>query len=203
MSGLNYRSANDPQRQIHKRFLLIDTPGHGKLRYYALENLIKPQHLKGIIFMVDAATLSAGDNKYEVDSAREAAEYLHDVLLQLQKRTTSSKTTKATKAIPVLIAANKLDLFTALPAALTTTILESEITNVRSSKAKGLLDSGVGLNEADPGEGKDWLGDGSEGRFEFPQMTEVRAPVTVLGGNVLGGNGADIGLWLEWIRSNL
>ena len=45
---------------------------------------------------------------------RQTADYLHDVLLLLQKRTPVVK--KVLKEVAVLIAANKMDLFTALPA---------------------------------------------------------------------------------------
>ncbi|MCJ1258232.1 hypothetical protein MMC24_006063 [Lignoscripta atroalba] len=188
---------------MHKRFLLIDTPGHGKLRYRALESLVKPQNLKGIIFMVDAANLSAGDGAQGLEGPREAAEYLHDILLQLQKRSMNSKTSRAPSEIPVLVAANKIDLFTALPALLVKTVLESEITSVRNSKARGLLDSGIAMNDMNAGEEKDWLGDGLEGKFEFSQMDEVNVSVAVAGGNVVGPDGADVTKWWDWIGSNL
>ena len=196
-----YRSTNDPSLQVHKRFLLVDTPGHGKLRYHALESIVKPQNLKGIIFLVDAANISTSSDGHGGEGLREAAEYLHDVLLQLQKRSSVSKTSRAPKELPVLVAANKLDLFTALPAPLVRTALESEITKVRSSRGKGLLDSGTGMNEVD--EERDWLGDGGDGAFNFSQMEEVNVPVAVIGGNVTGTDNADIAKWWDWIGGNL
>lgn len=198
-----YRSVNDPSNQVHKKFLLIDTPGHGKLRHHAFETMVKPQNLKGIIFMVDAADLSMGNSGTGNETLRQTAEYLHDVLLLLQKRSTSSQTSKAPKELPVLIAANKLDLFTALPAPLVKQALESEISNVRSSRTKGLLDSGIGINDLDIGEEKEWLGDGGDGKFEFSQMDEVNVAVSVAGGNVLGADGPDVKQWWNWIASNL
>lgn len=198
-----YRSANDPSNQVHKKFLLVDTPGHGKLRHHAFETVVKPQNLKGIIFMVDAADLSMVNSGTGNESLRQTAEYLHDVLLLLQKRSTSSKTSKAPKELPVLIAANKLDLFTALPAPLVKTALELEISNVRSSRTKGLLDSGIGINDLDIGEEKEWLGDGGDGKFEFSQMDDVNVAVSVAGGNVLGADGPDVKQWWNWIASNL
>ena len=199
-----YRSANDPSNQAHKKFLLADTPGHGKLRHHAFDSIIKPQNLRGIIFMVDAAEISmGGSNVTGNESLRQAAEYLHDILLLLQKRSTNSKTTKAPKELPVLVAANKLDLFTALPAPLVKTALESEISNVRSSRTKGLLDSGIGMNDQDIGEEKEWLGDGGDGKFEFSQMDEVNVSVSVAGGNVLGADGPDVNQWWDWIANNL
>lgn len=195
-----YRSVNDPSNHAHKKFILVDTPGHGKLRYYATDALVKPQNLKGIIFMVDAADIAGGRGN---ESLRQTAEYLHDLLLLLQTRSTKFKSSKALAELPLLIAANKLDLFTALPAPLVKTSLEAEITNVRSSKNKGLLDSGIDMNEMDAGDEKDWLGDGGDGKFEFTQMEEVGVPITVIGGNVQGAEGPDVQKWWDWIGSNL
>ena len=160
--------------------------------------------MKGIIFMVDAADLSTGSSIVGgIEGLREAAEYLHDVLLLLQRRSTSSKTSKAPKEMPVLIAANKMDLFTALPAPLVKSSLEAEITKVRNSRNKGLLDSGVAMSDDGAGEEKEWLGDGGEGKFEFPQMEEVNVLVSVKGGNVTGADGADVKQWWDWVGSNL
>ncbi|KAK4693387.1 signal recognition particle receptor subunit beta, partial [Lecanoromycetidae sp. Uapishka_2] len=198
-----YRSVNDPSNQAHKKIILADTPGHGKLRHHAFNSVLKPQNLKGIIFMVDAADISTSSAGGGNDSLRQAAEYLHDLLLLLQKRSTSLKSTRGPKELPVLVAANKLDLFTALPAPLVKTALESEITNVRSSRGKGLLDSGIGMNDLDIGEEKEWLGDGGEGKFEFSQMVEVNVLVSVAGGNVMGPDGPDVKQWWEWIGSNV
>ncbi len=195
-----YRSANDPSLKVHKKFLLADTPGHGKLRYHAFENIIKPHNIKGIIFMVDAADLSGGQGD---EGLRQTAEYLHDLLLLLQTRSTKAKSSRAPQELPVLIAANKLDLFTALPAVLVKTSLESEITKIRTSRDKGLFDSGVDMNEMDAGEEKDWLGGGSDGKFEFSQLEEFNVPVTILGGNVVGPNRPDVEKWWDWIGSNL
>ena len=190
-----YRSVNDPSLEVHKRFLLVDTPGHGKLRHHAIDSIVKPQHLKGIIYVVDAASISSGS-----PGLREAAEYLHDILLLLQKRAAVSK---STKEIAVLIAANKMDLFTALPASMVKSVLEQEITNIRASRAKGLLDSGIAMTDLDAGDEKDWLGEGGEGKFEFSQMEEVNVSVTVAGGNVGSSGENDVTKWWDWIGGNL
>lgn len=197
----NYRSANDPANQVHKRFLLADTPGHGKLRHHAFDSIVKRENTKGIIFMVDAANLasSSGTAVDEINGLRETAEYLHEILLVLQKRATGARTSKAPKDIAFLIAANKLDLFTALPPALVKSVLESEISKVRDSRTTGLLGSGIGMNELAMEDEKDWLGDGGEALFEFKQMEEVGLSVEVLGGNVVGADGADVAAWWAWI----
>jgi signal recognition particle receptor subunit beta len=137
----HYRSPGDPAYERARRFLLHDTPGHGKLRHFATSQLVNPTNLHGIIFVVDAATIA------EEPGLNESAEYLHDVLLALQKRYTGAKTSKGPKEIPVLVAANKLDLFTALPPHLVKISLEKEISEVRRRRAKGLKDSGVGLGD--------------------------------------------------------
>lgn len=198
MGSDKYRSVNDPTNQAHKKFLLIDTPGHGKLRHVALENLTNPQNLKGLIFVVDAATLSAGD-----EGLRQTADYLHDILLVLQKRMAGNKALKALKEISVLIAANKMDLFTALPAALVKSTLESEITKVRTSRSKGLLDSGIGIDEGADDNQDDWLGEVGSTDFKFYQMEEFDVTVEVVGGNVAGGEGPMVDKWWKWISERL
>lgn len=151
--------------------------------------------MQGIIFMVDAAALSSDTS----EGARQTAEYLHDVLLQLQKQVTESKSSKARKEMPVLIAANKLDLFTALPAPTVKSKLESEITKVRKSRSEGLLDSGIGSKDLDVGNEGDWLGDMGDGEFKFSQLEEFNVQIKVAGGNVTGADGSEVKQWWEWI----
>lgn len=194
-----YQSANDPSNQAHKKFLLVDTPGHGKLRHHALDNITSPQNLRGIIFLVDAASLSTGDK-----ALLQTSEYLHDILLLLQKRMTASKTSKFPKEIPLLIAANKMDLFTALPAPLVKTTLETEIGKVRSSRAKGLLDSGIGMGDAiEVDDTDDWVGEVGSSQFKFSQMVEFNISVEVIGGSVVATDGSEIERWWNWVEQRL
>ena len=152
--------------------------------------------------MVDAAEIAAGQTGAAENGAlRETAEYLYNVLVLLQKRASNVKTSRGPNELPLLIAANKLDLFTALPAALIKTKLENEISKIRISRSKGLLDSGIGMNEMD--EEKEWLGDGGEGKFEFAQMQEFNISVKVIGGNVMGSDGPEVKQWWAWIGSNI
>ncbi|KAF1960633.1 P-loop containing nucleoside triphosphate hydrolase protein [Byssothecium circinans] len=195
----HYRSPGDPAYERSRRFLLVDTPGHGKLRRFATTQLVTPSNVRGIIFVVDAAAVA------EDAGLNETAEYLHDVLLALQKRYTGAKTSKGPKDIPVLIATNKLDLFTALPPHLVKLQLEKAISEVRKNRAKALKDSGVALGGEDDGvdEEREWLGEGGEVSFEFAQMEHVGISVVVKGGNVIGGEGADAKSWYEWIAEQL
>ncbi|OAL48091.1 P-loop containing nucleoside triphosphate hydrolase protein [Pyrenochaeta sp. DS3sAY3a] len=196
----HYRSPGDPQFERSRRFLLLDTPGHGKLRHFATTALADPKTIRSIIFVVDAAAIA------EDAGLTDAAEYLHDVLLALQKRYTSAKSSKGPRDIPVLIAANKMDLFTALPANLVKLQLEKGITAVRANRAKALRDAGAALSggEDEVDEEKEWLGEGGEGAFEFSQMREIGTTVDVVGGNVLGGKEkGDVGAWWAWIAQGL
>ncbi|KAI1006183.1 hypothetical protein K3495_g2039 [Podosphaera aphanis] len=187
-----YRSINDPSNKSHETFILIDTPGHGKLRHHALKNLTEPQNLRGIIFIVDATTLTVGE-----DGLNEAATYLHDVLLLLQK---TAEASKGSKEIPVLIATNKMDLFTALPVALIKKNLETEITKVRSSRSKSLLDSDISMNNGE--EDDNWLGEVGSRDFKFSQMDEFNIPIEIQAGNVLGES-PSVTKWWTWISERL
>ncbi|OHE98338.1 signal recognition particle receptor beta subunit [Colletotrichum orchidophilum] len=187
----------------HTKFLLVDTPGHGKLRNYALGKLAsitsggsKSSKLKAIVFMVDAAAI--GEN----EALAPTASYLYEVLLGLQKRAASSKSSKPPPPIPVLVAANKTDLFTALPGALVKSNLEAEITRIRSSRSKGLLDSGVGIDEVGSEEHDDWLGAYGTEKFTFDQLREFDVDVDVIAGNVTGSTtGPD--RWWSWIAQRI
>jgi signal recognition particle receptor subunit beta len=195
----HYRSPGDPAYERSRRFILHDTPGHGKLRSHTTTTLADPKTVSGIIFVVDAAAID------EDAGLNEAAEYLHDVLLSLQKRYTTAKTSKGPKEIPVLVAANKMDLFTALPAAAVKSKLERAISAVRNNRAKALRDGGAVLNGGDDvDEEKEWLGEGGEGSFEFEQMREIGTTVDVLGGNVSQGRSVgDVAGWWKWIGEHL
>ena len=152
--------------------------------------------------MVDAADLSSSSGVDGHDSLRQTAEYIHDTLLLLQTRSAKIGP-KGGKALPFLIAANKLDLFTALPAKLVKSVLESEIAKVRDSRSKGLLDSGIGMNDSLPGEDMEILGEGSDIPFKFSQMEDSKIDITVEGGNVVGADGPDVEKWWNWIAEQL
>ena len=114
-----------------------------------------------------------------------------------------TRTSRAPAAVPVLIAANKLDLFTALPAALVRSRLETELGRIRKTRSKGLLEASVGTDEVDaPEEGDDWLGEFGSEKFSFNQMREFDVEVDVVGGNVLG-EGPGVGKWWSWIADKI
>lgn len=198
----SYRDDLDAAGATAARFLLVDTPGHGKLRHHALARLApdaaRDAKLRALVFVVDAAALS------EPDVLADAAAYLYDVLLRLQKRMGSTRTSKAPYAIPVLVAANKTDLFTALPAKLVKSNLEKELGRIRRTRSKGLLDSGVGADELAAGgdDSDEWLGEYGSDEFKFTQLREFDIEVEVEGGSVLGEK-PNVDKWWAWIASNL
>lgn len=219
----SYRDDLDASGASHKKFLLIDTPGHPKLRGAAIARLADSKYslnpsttarstttdnnkLKAVVFVVDAAGLADDSTSGSGNDAslQSTASYLYDVLLTLQKRASSEKGKKK-ESLPVLVAANKLDLFTALPAALVKSNLEAELGRIRSARSKGLLDSGVGVDDdvAGGGEESEWLGEYGSEKFSFKQMlNEFDIEVDVIGGNVVGdGAGAD--KWWRWIAEKV
>lgn len=206
-----YRSVNDPSlKEASKnpvKYRLQDTPGHGKLR--ASQGIAELQSmaastdtktkLRGVIFMVDTAAL------VDETTLRDTATYLHDVLLILQKRALGKgkSSTKRAAEIPVLVAANKQDLFTALPPGSVREKLEAEIDRIRKSKTKGLMDASMDSAGLDAEE-DDVLGDDdAQGVFSFKLLEQVGIKVDVTGGAVKGDQqeeyGSGVRRWEEWV----
>ncbi|POR37524.1 Uncharacterized protein TPAR_02290 [Tolypocladium paradoxum] len=196
-SRTSFRNHDDASG-THTKFLLVDTPGHAKLRTVAMGRLARADKLRAVVFVVDAAALG------ERDALAPAAAYLYDVLLHLQKLATGSGERKAAraKAVPVLVAANKMDLFTALPAAMVRAHLETELTRIRASRSKGLLDSGVGVDDVGSEEQHGWLGEYGSEKFTFEQMREFDIDVDVVGGSVMAEH-ADVDKWWWWIAQRV
>jgi signal recognition particle receptor subunit beta len=176
---------------------MIDTPGHGKLRLEQSMSHLHDPAVRGIIFVVDSSVLDSSDTTV----LRDTASYLHDVLLALQRRITGKGTSKAKTEIPVLIAANKQDLVTALPTGAVKDRLQTEIERVRSSRSKGLTTVGQEVSEDED----DVLGGGGEEKFSFKLMQEeYRIDVDVVGGAVKGEEASKgVRRWEEWIGSLL
>ena len=201
-SSSSWRDDLDAKGATATKFLLVDTPGHGKLRHYAAGRLTaegtQSARLKAVVFVVDAAALS------EPDALADAAAYLYDVLLALQRRMGSTRTSKAPYAIPVLVAANKTDLFTAHPAKLVRNSLERELGRIRRTRSKGLLDSGVAQDGALAGgdDADDWLGEYGSSDFKFDQMREFDTEVDVISGNIVG-DGPGVDAWWNWMGSRI
>lgn len=208
-SNSKYTDDLDSTGAVAKKFLLVDTPGHGKLRRAtALARLgpaaTKAHKLQGVVYMVDSAALGEEAGSDSDAGLAGAAAFLYDVLLILQKRMGASNSSKAPETIPVLIAANKADLFTALPAPLIKAQLEAELGRIRTTRSKGLLDSGVGVDDVDVGaaaEDDDWLGEYGSKAFSFAQLREFDIDIDVIAGSVVGTPGVD--KWWTWIAQKI
>ncbi|OAA58979.1 srp receptor beta subunit [Niveomyces insectorum RCEF 264] len=228
-----YRTDLDAAGATAKKFLLVDTPGHGKLRGATLARLARAGrigkagkgggagdvgggtggggsasdgNLKAIVFMVDAAALTEPEAGSTTASA---APYLYDLLLSLQKaRVSSSSSASSTSMpdLPILVAANKADLFTALPAPRVQSYLEAELGRLRATRSKGLLDSSVGADEVGADgvadESETWLGAYGTERFAFDQLREFGIAVDVVGGNVVG-EGPGVDKWWSWLADKI
>ncbi|KKA19337.1 SRP receptor beta subunit (Srp102) [Rasamsonia emersonii CBS 393.64] len=207
-----YRSVNDPSLSEASRnpvkYELKDTPGHGKLRgsqglsylETSLNSKKEKERTRGVIFVVDAAALSEGG-----ENLRDAAGYLHDILLLLQKNALNKGSRSFSKVgdpVSVLVAANKQDLFTALPPGSVRNKLETEIDRIRKSRKRGLMDASVGsgINED---EDEVLGGDDGHGIFSFNLLEEVGIKVDVVGGAVKAEGDTDpragVRKWEEWI----
>jgi len=154
---------------------------------------------------VDAASLAEG-----AENLRDYAGYLYDILLVLQKVILSKRisSVKAGANIPILVAANKQDLFTALPPGSVKQKLESEIDRIRQTRQKGLLDASAGP-EHNENEDEVLGGDGG-GAFTFQGLEDdIGVKVDVVGGFAKVENEKDdasatgIRKWEEWIGSCL
>jgi signal recognition particle receptor subunit beta len=210
-----HRSPHDAAALARRKLLLADTPGHGKLRHLALDELERGKATAravaagGVVFVVDAAGLGAEDAG-AAGGLREAAGYLHDALLLLQRQVAAGR---RRRGVPVLVAANKMDLFTALPAGMVRASLEAEISRQRSTRARGIAGAasagkkGEGLDTAadalDEGRDEgDVLAGESEGRFEFARMAEWGIEVAVVGGSAAGEE-ASVDGWWDWIAEHV
>jgi len=178
-ASAKYRAEADPSRAGTARFLLQDTPGHGKLRPRAAD-LVAAETTAGVVFVVDSSA----------QEWRDAGEYLYAVLLRIQKLQ-EARGVKA-KSFPVLVACNKSDLFTALPAARIRRLLEDEMGRVREARSRGIV--GVGEEEREDDE---WLGEGGSGSFTFEALEEAGIQVEFAGGSTLAdGWRQPLGKWV-------
>ncbi|GLB00555.1 hypothetical protein ABZX51_007649 [Aspergillus tubingensis] len=210
-----YRSVNDTSlKDISKnpvKYRVWDTPGHGKLRgSQGLATLLSmatskdvKSKLRGVLFMIDTAAL------VEAETLRDTASYLYDVLLALQNRALKKgkNSAKAASEIPVLLVANKQDLFTALPPGSVREKLEAEIDRIRKSKSKGLMDASA---DAGIDEGEDDILGSTDTRIKFTFRSledEIGLTVDIVGGAVKsdeeGNLGAGVRKWEEWIGQRL
>lgn len=187
---------------------IYDTPGHGKLRNSESLSLLSTllsgskkknfRKLRGVIFMVDSAALGT-DN----DALLDAARYLHDCLLVLQRRGYRDERIldlKKMPFIPVLLAANKQDLFTALPPTAVREKIQDEIEKIKKSRKSGLSDADVNPL-AEHKNTEEVLGRDYDEVFSFKVLGEnTGIKVDVSGGAVNDDdNRSGLKHWESWI----
>ncbi|KAK9446387.1 signal recognition particle receptor beta subunit-domain-containing protein [Limtongia smithiae] len=169
-----------------KPFVLIDTPGHQKLRHGMFDALRVAQAartIQGVVFVVDASAMTNGD------SFRQAAEYLYDVLLV---------TNGVRGGTDVLIAANKSELFTAVPAKRLRSLFETELNTIREMRARSLGQTALQSEKADEAPVPDnyrWLG--KPGETGPLRLVDLETEVTVLDGSVETGK---VDGWVSWME---
>lgn len=181
LASNKYRTESDPSMSGRKRFLLLDTPGHGKLRETSLAH-VAPKEIRGVIFVLDSS----------LANLHETASYLYDVLLHVQRRVEASRSQKAFR---VLLACNKSDLFTALPPTRIQELLEEELGKLRNTRSKGVLD----VEEGEEGTEKQWLGEGGsgDGPLSLESLAESGMEIEVLSGSVENDQWKDpLGKWI-------
>lgn len=141
-------------------YKVIDTPGHPKLRH-RLRDLEPPE---GYVFVIDAASPPVNSVKVEADM-------LYELLPQKK---------------PILVACNKSELFSSLPANTIRKLLETEIEGLRKSR-------NASLDHVDE---KDTTYFGQEmGPFTFDNEDVQLVEGSVDKGQIDG--------WLEWIKFHL
>ena len=132
---------------------------------------------------------------------QDAVFYLYTMLLKLQKHLGLSRKPTSPKKMPVLIAANKMDLFTAMPITDVKIALEEELSRLRAQSTQNLLDS---ASQEDSGSVSEHvlLGDNDKLHFEFSQLHEFNIEVKLLGGSVCEDR-PDVESWSSWLETNV
>lgn len=159
---------------------LVDLPGHKKLAHHLEESLTKFSNVKGIIFVLDAASGPEG--------IRTAAEALFRLLLRTEQRM---------GGITLMIACNKADVFNMIPAARMKGLLEEEIQQIRETRAKGLgAVANAGSLDDDNEDDGSWLGG------ETFQFVNLDSEVSIADGSVRTDNVEAWKRWLEEVAVN-
>lgn len=152
---------------------IIDCPGNEKLSPITLK-LIAETNLKAVVFVIDAAD--------GLETIKESARLLISVL-----------EISESSLIPVLIAANKFDLFSAVSVPKIKALLEQEISGLRDTRQQTVPSSENDGNW--DGNEKEFLGvDGK--KFEFD---DLESEVDVRDGSVRTGRTQKWDSWLEQV----
>ena len=114
---MSINSATLSHASLEKQVVLIDCPGHPRLAHLLRQSLLTYSP-RGIIILIDSASVSKDLNA--------VANMVYSALLALPR------------PIHVLFVANKSDLFTALPVTKVRSLLEQEITSLKSTRDDNL-----------------------------------------------------------------
>lgn len=187
---------DDNDLPIDQPFHMTDTPGHPKLRSLALAGIARPDKTSyiGVIYMLDSGDLSAQGR------ITDTVAYLYEILVAAQQRYTrlSESSSGSLEPLPVLIACNKSELFTALPANKISALLQSELGKMKETKRKGLLNAGA---DAEDDENIDEiLGDENSNNITWEGLREYGVDISIHSGSI---KKEDIGQWKSWISSSL
>ncbi|CAB4254938.1 similar to Saccharomyces cerevisiae YKL154W SRP102 Signal recognition particle (SRP) receptor beta subunit [Maudiozyma barnettii] len=170
------------KKNYESRVNLIDFPGHVKLHYKLMDALRETEHIKGILFVVDATT--------DPKKLSETAEFLLDIL---------SITEVSKEPIDILIACNKSESFTARPPAKIIEALEKEVglTIERHNKSLGEVrkraDFNTGGDDSDDENAGFLENVNGNNKFTFSML---EGEVEALKGSV---SKKDISNWEEWL----
>ena len=176
------------KKKYENKVNLIDFPGHVKLHYKLIDSLKNTEHIKGLIFVVDATT----DPKKLTDTA----EFLLDIL---------SITEVSKEPIDILIACNKSESFTARPPNKIKEALEKEVSLAIERQKKSLSEVN---QKADLGAGADDATDDNENAGFLENFNgDTKFTFSMLEGEVDATKGSvlkkDISNWEEWLDDKL
>lgn len=174
------------KKNYESKVSLIDFPGHVKLHYKLLDALRDTEHIKGLVFVIDATT----DPKKLTDTA----EFLLDIL---------TVTEVAKEPVDILLACNKSESFTARPPAKIKEALEREIGFAIERHTKSLSEvkkrRDLGNGDEDNDDETAGFLDNMAGSNAFT-FSMLEGTVDALDGSVVKKN---INKWEDWLDSKL
>ena len=172
--------------ESQKSVALLDIPGALKLSAIYLPKLIKqyitPKETGLVVFVLDSSSI--------FKNASAVAKQFHDLLQLLVHRQSNE--------IHILVACNKSDSFTTMPAKSIQDKLTTELASLATDSSAQLRT--VAASDDDEAS-NELLGFTSTDKFTFEKLEQYKGiAVTFLSGSALKGKTED---WGEWIRLNV
>ena len=183
---VNSALMNLSNEESQKSIALLDIPGALKLSAIYLPKLIKqyirPKATGLVVFVLDSSSI--------FKNASAVAKQFHD-LLQLLVHQQSNE-------IHILVACNKSDSFTTMPAKSIQVKLAAELASLATDSSTQLRTMAAGDDDEVSNE---FLGFTSTDKFTFEKLDQYKGiNVTFLCGSALKGKIQD---WEDWIRQNV